>query len=551
MMTKRYLVVALIAALAAAAPPVFAAAPHHATAERAPLFEGLGAHRMPVTTTVPEAQRYFDQGLALTYGFNHMEAARSFAYAAKLDPECAMAYWGQALALGPNLNMPMTPEHGAQCWKAISRAMELRDMASEKERALIEALAKRFDKDPRAERDPLNTAYVAAMAECYNRWPEDADVATLYAESLMARSPWNYWHPDGHPRPDTPTILAVLEKGIATDPQNPGPHHFYIHAVEASPYPQRALASAEALGALVPGAGHLVHMPSHIFIRVGRYGDAVTCNQKAVAADEGYIDQCRAQGIYPLGYYPHNIHFLWAAAMLDGQSRVALESSEKLTETVPGEMPGHGLSLETFTVAPLFTLVRFGKWDEILALPQPPAEQEFRTAIWHHARGMALTRLGRLDEAQRELDALTAVTQRPRLKELLWLSSPVKVITIASDVLAGEIAAARKDYDAALAHYERAVRLEDSLPYNEPPEWAYPVRHYLGAALLEAGRPTEAEAVYWEDLRRHPNNGYALFGLRESLRAQGTTGEARLPEVEARFKEAWARADITLTASRF
>ncbi len=516
----------------------------------APVLKGLGDHHHPVTTRSERTQMFFDQGLRLTYGFNHQEALRAFKEAARLDPDCAMAYWGWALVLGPNLNLVMQPEVVPQAYEAIRRALSLKKNVTERERDYIEALAKRYTDDPKADRTRLDEAYAAAMRKLHAKYPEDDDAATLYAAALMNLSPWNYWTKDGRPRENTPAVLATLEAVIERNPKHAGALHYYIHAVEAV-RPEQGEAIADLLRGLTPGAGHLVHMPSHIYMRVGRYADSFEVNTLAAKADEGYITQCRAQGIYPLNYYPHNVHFLAWAAIMDGRSAEALAASRKVASKVPEDYDGDVWALyQTFRSMPLYTMVRFGMWDRILKEPRPDERALFWTAMWHYARGMAYARTGKPMQARGELGAVEAIRDDPAIAGLMiGFNNAKPVLSIAASVLAGEIASAQGRHDEAVRHLDRAVRLEDGLTYAEPPDWYYPVRHTLGAVLLEAGRADEAEVVYWEDLRQNRDNGYALYGLWRSLEAQGRSEEAA--EIRKRFRAAWSRADVKLAASRF
>lgn len=518
------------------------------TGQLAPRLQNLGAHTFPVTTQSAQAQLFINQGLNLSYGFNHAEAARSFREAARLDPQCAMAYWGQALVLGPNINAPMDPADEPRAYELVRQAVALRTGASEREQAYIDALAQRYS-GRAADRPARDKAYAAAMAQVVRRLPDDLDAAVLYAEAVMDLRPWGYWMPDGTPYEGTREIVALLESVMERNPKHPGALHLYIHLLEPTKEPERAEAAADALLPLVPGAGHLVHMPSHIYQRVGRYADAVRSNELAVLADEDYITQCRAQGLYPMGYYPHNIHFLWFAATMDGRSSLAVDSARKVASKITDEVLKEGPLTAGFRVVPYYALTRFGRWDEMLREPGPPADNAFLTGMWRYARGLALLGKGRTDEAERELVELRRLAADPSLDYPLFSPNTARqVLAIAPEVLAGEVAGARKQFDRAIAHLERAVRLEDGLVYTEPAEWHYPPRHALGAVLLQAGRPAEAETVYWEDLKRNPENGWALFGLAQALRAQGKTDTAAA--VERRFQKAWARADVTLNASR-
>ncbi len=519
--------------------------------QTAPRLQNLGEHRFPVTTQSARAQLFINQGLMLAYGFNHAEAHRSFAEAARLDPDCAMAYWGMALVLGPNINMTMNPENEPQAHALVKEALALKPKVSEKERAYIDALATRYDGVVKNDRRALDLAYMEAMRALSIRYPDDLDAATLYAESVMDLRPWDYWTRDHRPYPETIEVMRVLEDVLANNPNHPGAIHLYIHTVELA-RPELAEAAAERLWTLAPGAGHLVHMPSHIFRRIGRYADASRSNQDAIAADEDYITQCRAQGVYPLAYYPHNIHFLWDSATLEGRRAVAIEAARKSAASIPDGAWREVPLLHQFVVAPLLAYVRFGDWEAILAEPRPPEDSLFWTGTWHYARGLAFTSQGRLVAADEERQALERIAAQDTLKDLRVTFSrngAQAILAIAGEVLAGELAARRGDYDEAVARLHRGALLEDNLIYNEPPDWHVPVRQSLGAVLLDAGRPAEAEAVYWQDLRRNPENGYALFGLMQSLQAQGRTKAAA--QIEVRFRQAWNAADVSLTASRF
>lgn len=517
----------------------------------APRLQNVGKHTFPVTTKSEQAQRFINQGLNLTYGFNHAEAGRAFAEAARLDPDAAMAYWGQALVLGPNINAPMAAEEEPKALAHIRTAQSLKKKVSQRERDYIDALALRFTGKPE-ERAAADQAYAGAMRILHETYPDDLDAATLYAESVMDLRPWNYWTRDGRPYDQTHDIVNALDRVLAKNPDHPGALHYWIHLWEASNTPEKAEAAADRLLPLAPGAGHLVHMPGHIYQRVGRYGDAMKSNQMAILADEDYITQCRAQGLYPLGYYPHNVHFLWFAAGMAGQSKIAIDAANKTAQAVPPEALKELPILQSFVLPPDYALVRFGKWDEILAAPAPRADTMFTRGVRHYARGMAFIRKKNFDAASREIEAVRKIASDPKLIETpssMSLNLADSVLKVAATVLDGELAAAQGKYDVAIAHLDRAVRYHDNLVYTEPDDWHQPVRHVLGAVLLDAGRPAEAEAVYWEDLRRNPKNGWSLFGLAKALQAQGKTDQAKL--VEADFKKVWADADVTLTASRF
>jgi tetratricopeptide (TPR) repeat protein len=542
-----------------AAPPAAPAHKHYEETEHAklpgprgeiaPRLQNLGSHAFDVDGARADAQKYISQAVNLAYGFNHAEAGRSFREAARLQPDLAMAYWGQALVLGPNINAPMDPETETQARELAQKALSLASTASPRDRALIEALATRYtgNADDRAAAD---AAYAEAMRSVHQAYLDDPDVAMLYVESVMDLMPWAYWTPDGRPQDGVEEIVALTERVMARHPIHPLALHLYIHLIEPTSTPQRAEVAADTLATLMPGAGHMVHMPSHIYQRIGRYADGIAANQRAVLADEDYITQCRAQGLYPMGYYPHNIHFLWFAATADGQSRTAIDAARKVSSKIDDGMVAELPMLAAFRVVPYWALTRFGHWDEMLAEPEPSAPSAFLTGAWHYARGLAFAATDRIADARAELEALQRLMPDESLDAPLFSPNTGRmVLGIGPEVLAGEIAAATGDYDTAVAHLEKAVRLEDALAYTEPSEWHYPPRLALGAVLLAAGRPAEAETVYWEDLRRNRDNGWALFGLGQALRAQNKQDQAA--QVESRFRAAWARADVTLDGSRF
>jgi tetratricopeptide (TPR) repeat protein len=516
----------------------------------APRLQSVGKHTFPVTCQPGKVQQFMNQGLNLTYGFNHAEASRAFAEAARLDPHCAMAYWGQAFVLGPNINAPMDPATEPQARALADKAIALKSRVSERERAYIDALSVRYTGKPE-DRAAADQAFAGAMRMLHEKYPDDLDAATLYAESLMDLRPWNYWMRDGREQPGTGEIVKALDKVIAGNPQHPGALHLSIHLWEATA-PQRAEVFADRLLPLAPAAGHLVHMPGHIYQRVGRYEDVIKANQMAILADEDYISQCRAQGLYPLGYYPHNIHFLWFGATMAGRSELAIASARKTVAAIPAEAVKEVPILQSFLLVEDFALVRFGKWQEILALPKLKYETLFTRGVRHYARGMAFTRQKNFTAAARELEAVKKIAADPQLVATpasMSLNMPDSVLRIASEALAGELAAEQGDHAKAIAHLDTAVRMQDALAYTEPDDWHYPLRHSLGAVLLQAKRPAEAEIVYWQDLREHPRNGWALFGLAQAMRAQGNVEAAKA--VDEDFRKSWANADVNLTASRF
>ncbi len=514
-----------------------------------PRLLNLGTHTFPVSTRNKLAQKYMNQGLNLSYAFNHAEAGLAFREAARLEPSLAMAYWGQALVLGPNINAPMDPNAELPALALVKKAASFMSTASPREQALISALEKRYTGDA-LQRKANDKAYANAMREAHLRFPDDLDIAMLYVESMMDLNSWGYWMRDGYPLEGTIEIVALTESVMQRNPKHPGGVHMYIHLVEPTSTPERGEKAADTLLTLMPDAGHLLHMPSHIYQRVGRYADAIKSNQLAMAADRNYLAHRHAQGMYPIMYTPHNIHFLWSAATADGQSRLAIDSARKVAAAIDDTALAAVPAAAIFRVVPYWAYARFGKWNEILQESAPPATNAFLKGGWHYARGLAFVATRQLEQAERELNALRQVVKDGSLDwTLMSQNTAYAVLSIGPEVLAGEIANARGQFDSAIGHLDRAVRLEDDLVYTEPAEWQSPPRLALGAILLEAGRPAEAEAVYWEDLRRNRNNGWALFGLLQALREQKKSAQAEL--VEQRFKRAWARADVNLNASRF
>ncbi len=517
-----------------------------------PLYGDLGTHHVAISTRVAAAQQYFDQGMRLVYGFNHGEAIRAFDEAARLDPACAICHWGAALASGPHVNAPMDSAAGVQAWHHVQAALAVRDGASPKERAFIDALARRYAAAPPADRASLDSAYARAMADVVRRYPADLDAATLYAEALMDLRPWNYWTKAGKPYPGTGTILAQLERVLAANPNHPGACHYYIHAVEAVA-PEKALPCAERLAGLMPGAGHVVHMPAHIYIRVGRYADAIESNVHAAHTDEAYIASEKPSGIYPVGYYPHNYHFLALAATLAGRSKTAIGAARDLGARVPAEVARQVPPLEALVPYLHLTLVTFGRWDDVLREPMPPAGLRLASGLAQYARGVAFAAKHQWAEAGAALDSVRAITAGTTPADQTAMAAGAgdnrTIMEIAAHALAGEIAYRRERYPESVAAFQLAARLEDGFNYTEPPQWHHPIRHALGAALLAAGRPADAERVYREDLRRFPENGWALRGLLSSLEAQRKTAAAAA--VRSRFDRAWSGADVQLVASRF
>ena len=522
-------------------------------AEGALLLEGLSGVQRKVTSASPEAQAFFSQGLALLYGFNHDEAARSFARAAELDPSCAACFWGLSLALGPNYNVPMLPERAALAWDALKNAERLaatQGLASSVEQSLIGALGERY-KGPEyvepAAMQERNVAYAEAMRGVARLFPHDDDVQTLFAEALMNVNPWKLWQPDGTAAPGTRDIVVTLEFVLLRKPEHVGANHYYIHTMEASPTPEKALASADRLGTLLPGAGHLVHMPAHIYQRVGRYADASRANRRAVEVDEAYLRRVTPPGYYAF-YTAHNYGFLAYSTAMEGRAAESIAAANASATTMPRDvvcgMPG----MDFFVSEPLLALVRFGRWQDILAQPAPDPKYPALRALYHHARGMALASTGKLAEARAEAQTIRAIASGLSDELITGLNQGKLVLELAAQVVEARTAELAREANA-IALWEQAVATEDKLAYNEPADWFYPTRHYLGAALLDAGRAPEAELVFRRDLEKNPKNGWALFGLAQALGAQNKSKEQR--DTEALFKAAWKEADVTLTRAAF
>ncbi len=508
----------------------------------ATLLAGLGQHHHPVSTRNPEAQKFFDQGLILLYAFNHDEAARSFARAAELDPNLAMAHWGVALVKGPNYNLPADDEQWKTAHEALQKAFHLAEKASEPERDYIQALAKRYSRDPKADRQQLAVAYKDAMGALARKYPDDLDAATLYAESAMNLRPWKLWTPDGKPAEGTDEILAVLESVLRRHPDHPGANHYYIHAIEASPYPDRGLPCAQRLQTLVPAAGHLVHMPAHIYMRVGDYAAAARANEQAITADEAYIKSRAVQGVYPMMYYSHNIHFLAVAHCFQGRFADAKKAADHLAAHVGShveEMP----MLEGFLVVPTLVLVRFQRWDDLLASTPPNAKRKIARATWHFARVLAWVAKNEVPKAEQERQEFLAVKKTiPEDAKISDWNTAQDLLRIAETVLDAKLALARHDRRRAVGLLRQAVPMEDALAYGEPPDWISPVREVLGAVLLLGGDAAEAEKVFRAGLEKHRRSGRCLFGLRESLKAQKKDYAAQL--VHQEFQRAWKHADV-------
>jgi len=521
----------------------------------ATLIPGLGAYHFPISSTNPDVQRWFDQGLMLTYGFNHDAAERSFLRAAAIDPECAMCLWGAALVLGPHVNAGMEPANNAKAWARLQRARALASKASAREQAFIEALSARYAEQPPENRRPLDEAYAAATGKLMKTLPDDLDAATFHAEALMDLQPWDYYDADYRPKGNTEEIVATLESVIQRNPDHAGALHLYVHAVEASSRPERGVAAADHLRDLIPGSGHLVHMPAHIYSRVGRWHDAATANQVAIAADDAYLTLCRGNtgGVYPLGYVPHNHHFLWFAASMEGDSATARlaakHTAERTSDAALMRQPGFE-ALQHYWMTPWFDNVRFGRWDEIAATPNPAADLGYVSVVWHYAEGIAAARQGRTQDAKQHLAAMRPLVADPAMRKIMvWDRYPLSnAAEIAERSLSAEVALLDKNTAGAIAALQEAVKIEDATPYDEPPAWHSPTRHALGAVLLEAGKAVDAEAVYRAELERNPQNGWSLNGLARSLRAQKRNAEAK--EVERQFTNAWQHADVKLDSSR-
>jgi tetratricopeptide (TPR) repeat protein len=522
----------------------------HQPPARATLVAGMGSHHHAVSTKNAEAQRFFDQGLTYVYAFNHDEAVRSFRRAAELDPQLAMAYWGIAYALGPNINLDVDPEHERAAYEAAQQARKLSASAPPKERDYVEALAKRYTDDAQASADDLRRLAVNfkdAMGALSKKYPDDLDAATLYAESMMDLRPWKLWTPDGKPAEGTEEILSTLESVIKRDPNHIGAIHYYIHAVEASPHPERALPYVAKLPAQVPAAGHLVHMPAHIYMRVGDYHNAATSNVAAARADESYIKATGARGVYPLMYYSHNLHFEAIAYTMDGNLNAALDAAHRLEANVAPALKAMPMLEGFMPTAPLI-LVRFRRWDDVLKLPQPAASMPVTLAIYHFARAMALASTNRLDDAVREQQLFDAtVKSLPADTPYGSLNTAADVFRIAARTLDARIADARDDLTSAAASWRLAAEAQDALNYDEPTPWFLIARESLGGVLLRAGKAKEAEQVFRDDLTRNPHNGRSLFGLRESLKAQGKQRDARA--INREYLRAWRHSDTRLSVA--
>lgn len=517
----------------------------------APLLEGYDAINYPITTDNVLVQRYFNQGMTLAYGFNHAEAARSFYYATKLDPTCAMAFWGYAYVLGPNYNAGMEDDNYQRAYQAIQKAIELSSNATKKEKDFIKVMALRYASEPPEDRTDLDTQYSNALKKLYDKYPDDTEISALYAESLMNLHPWDLNEKDGTEKPWTVEIVSLLEKLIAQNPKHPGAHHFYIHAVEASKTPERSDASAKLFDeGLVSGSGHLLHMPSHTYIRTGEYHKGTLSNIAAVKADSTYVTTCHAQGAYPLGYYPHNYHFMAATATLEGNSHWAMIGANKVSEHVHPEImkqPGWG-TLQHYYTIPYYVAVKFKKWDDILNMKLETYDLNYPKAIKHYAEGLAHLGKGDLNKAKAELEALKILTKNESLKDItIWgINSVYDLVIIASKVLDAEILASEsvKNYKASIILLKEAVAMEDALNYNEPPDWFFSIRHHLGKVLILNGQKRLAIKIYQEDLERLPKNGWAYHGLKQAYSDLGDL--KNVYEIDELIAKSWKHADFEI-----
>jgi tetratricopeptide (TPR) repeat protein len=528
-----------------------ASAQEHATSPKSPktrpvtLVTGLGNLHHPVSTKNVQAQRFFDQGLRFIYAFNHDEAARSFQHAVELDPKLAMAFWGVAEAIGPNYNDPADPERFKKAHDAVQRAVELSSDASPSDQAYIRALAKRFPGDANPDLRKAAEDYRDAMRQVVHEFPDDLDAATLFAEAGMNLHPWGLWHIDGTPEAGTEEIVATLESVMKRDPNHLGAIHYYIHAVEASATPERALAPANRLPTLAPAAGHIVHMPAHVYIRTGDYQAAVQANEQAAIADRAYIKATDSQGIYPMMYYSHNLHFIAMCAAMNGNYAEAKKNADLLMSNIKPHV--QDMPLEGFTTIPLAVEVRFHHWNEILQAPQPGPTFKTATMFWHFARGMALAGTGKVDEAEAEYKIVAdaeAATPADAIFQMPINNKTKDILKIAKNVLGAQLAMSRKNMDAGIQSLREAVAVQDGLHYNEPADWFFPVRESLGAALLKNGDASAAEKVFREDLERTPRNPRSLWGLHEALLQQHRDYDAGF--IKSQFEASWKGGTLQL-----
>ena len=516
-----------------------------------PLFNNLGTHSHKISTRNPKTQAYFDQGYRLLFNFNHAAAISSFEMAAKLDHTCAMCWWGIAFAYGPNINMPMLPDAQAPALRALEMAVSLKQHASAAERAYIDALATRYSADAKAERPALDKAFSEATQALARKYPKDLDAQVLSTEALMDTSPWDYWQSDHKtPKAGMEALVPGLESVLKRAPRHPGAIHLYIHAVEASSTPGRAEKYSDTLAGLLPGAGHLVHMPSHIYNRIGRYQDGVTWNQKAAKADENYFSATQDRGMYAAMYYVHNLHFVWTAATNDGRSALAREYAKKVVAHLDPNMLRQFPSVEIFVPTEWYAALRFGDWDFVLQAAAPDPALHLSTAIWHYARARAYAEKGNIGKAVEENDLIAKSFSAADAKHFQDFGVPGEdLVRIAGHVARAEIARAKGDKPDAINELKAAVTAQDNLSYTEPPYWDFPTRGFLGAALLNAGQADEAVQVYRDDLKDWPRNGWSLFGLAQALEKTGHAKEAKV--VANQFRKTWSRSDVKLSESRF
>lgn len=524
----------------------------YSSGKKAPLFKGLNGLDFPISTKNAEAQTYFNQGLMLSFAFNHAEAARSFYESTKLDSSNAMGWWGFAYVLGPNYNAGMEKDNFLRANEAVLKAKSLYASSTQKEKDLIDALAYRYSNDSSIARPVLDSAYAVAMRNVYQKYPGDATIAALFAEALMDMYPWNLWNKDGSMQPWTKEIMLVLKKGLLLDPDHAGIHHFYIHATEMSKQPGMGIASADKLRNLVPGSGHLAHMPSHTYLRIGRYHDGVIANQKAVAIDSGYVEACHAQGAYPLAYYPHNYHFLAACATMSGESKFAIAGAKATAALAHKSLLRNPAwaTLQHYYTIPWYVEVKLGLWDEIKNSAAPEEDLKYPLAVWHYAQGMLMLKNNNIAAARKNLDNIKSIMKDTSIKALtIWnINSVYDLCGIASKTLEGEILSKEKNYSAAILMLKEAITGEDALNYDEPPDWFFSVRHHLGAVLMDAGKYEEAVKIYTEDLDIFPENGWALKGLMDAYEKLGDTKNHAI--IKKRFDAAWRYADMGLSSSR-
>lgn len=524
----------------------------YSSGKKAPLFKGLDGLNFPITTKVTEAQTYFNQGLMLSFGFNHAEAARSFYESTKLDSNNAMGWWGFGYVLGPNYNAGMEKDNFIRAHEAVTKAKALYASASNKEKDLVDALAYRYSNDTSIASPVLDSAYAAAMRKVYKKYPTDVTIASLFAEALMDLHPWNLWNKDGSMQPWTHEIMVVLETALKLEPNHAGANHFYIHATEMSKRPETGVASANRLMDLVPGSGHLAHMPSHTYLRMGRYHDAVLSNQKAVLIDSGYVEACHAQGAYPLAYYPHNYHFLAACATMSGESKLALAGAKATAALAHQSLlrdPAWA-TLQHYYSIPFYVEVKLGSWDEIRTTASPEKDLKYPLAIWNYAQGMLMLKENDITAAKQHLNNIKNILKDTSIKALtIWnINSVYDLCEIAFKTLEGEILAKEKKYNAAIVALQQAIEKEDALNYDEPPDWFFSVRHHLGAVLLDAGKFEDAKKIYLQDLEIFPENAWAFKGLMNTYEKIGDT--KKYTQTKSRFEKAWKYADINLTSSR-